>query len=358
MLDTDVIRKTLDMSQLTDGFWARWLVHGLSRDDLAKVRSHCTTLQGWTQHWSRLACEKESLAVSLENDGHTRDAEYTYRIASLYYNLTQWIYPVPTDQKRKWMKKCQELFQHADLLSSIPALYSSFKVGGHTCHGRIRVPEHPKGCVVIINPIDSSKEELFLYERDFIQADLATVSFDGPGQGGNYVFQGRKTTQREIQLFVDHLIHFASSLFPTCPLFLFGTSSGGGWALYGSGNPKVAKAVAVSPAIEFDKMHFSEYFKGRLYSYLEDDGAPADSSLLFLRPVFMFHGGRDRMVPEEALLRLYDRLPEGKRFVEYPDEAHCCNFKIPEIRQLSIHWFLDNGDEEIPGSLKDIKIPS
>lgn len=341
MESNDIIAKTIDMSLKSDGFWARWLVHGLERADLESIRGLCTTGDKWAQHWSELAFDKENKAKQLNQTGLRSEAEQMYRKSSLYYNLAQWIYPSPTEKKRVLMKKCQNQHQLADSISLVSTKYEKLIVDGHECLGRIRVPSHPKGCVIIINPIDSSKEELYLYEKDYIEAGFATVSFDGPGQGSTFVYQKRKANNKQIKLFVDMLINYASKQFPDLRLYLFGTSTGGGCALYGSSNPRISKVVSVSPAIGFSKMHLSDYFRGRLYTYLEpnDEGIPSLVGLTYLRPVLVYHGGMDRMVPFEAIMEVYTHLAEGKELIAYPNETHCCNFKLSEIRQHSIEWF-------------------
>lgn len=115
------------------------------------------------------------------------------------------------------------------------------EIDNHQCAGRIRIPDHSRGIVIIVNPIDSSKEELFKYESDFLNAGFTTVSFDGPGQGGSYVLHGLRGTKKRWEAFIDQVIDFTSELFPDKPIFLFGTSLGASWALYGSGSPIVKK---------------------------------------------------------------------------------------------------------------------
>lgn len=338
-----IIQKTIEMSIRSDGFWARWLVHGVEREDIEITRGSYNTAETWVAVWCSLANEKQNLAKQLEAEGKLQEAEQMYRKSSLYYNLAQWIYPSPTSDKKILMKKTQELFVHADYISQVPTLYPYLKIDGHKCFGRVRVPKKPKGCVIILNPIDSSKEELYLYEKDFVDAGFVVVSFDGPGQGGTFVFQERKVSQSQIQLFVDSVISYAHDTFNHLNLYLIGTSTGGGCAIYGSGNTKVSKVVAVSPAIGFSKMHLSDYFEGRLYTYLEekDEGIPPLDGVTFLKPVLVYNGGKDSMVPYNGLLEVYNRLPDGKKLIEYPDEAHCCNFRLGDIREYAANWFIE-----------------
>ncbi|MCY9692938.1 alpha/beta hydrolase [Paenibacillus alginolyticus] len=340
MNSNEVIKKTIEMSHLSDGFWSRWLVHGLEKADLDSIRHSCTSLEEWVFNWTKLADSMEKSASFLESTLDFHEAEQMYRKSSLYFNLAQWIFPIPTKEKKNLLIKSQEVFHRADSISPVKTEYLELDVDGHICAGRIRIPEHAKGCVILINPIDSSKEELYLYEKDFVEDGFATVSYDGPGQGSTFAFQGRKATQEQLRLFIDKVIDATAERFPDLALNLIGTSTGGGWAIYGSCNEKVSKAVAVSPAIGFGKMHFSDYFKGKFNLYLADgEGAPDFEGLKFLRPVRVYHGGMDRMVPYDGLMELYNKLPSTSEFFEYSDESHCCNFRLNEIRKISSKWY-------------------
>jgi alpha-beta hydrolase superfamily lysophospholipase len=193
----------------------------------------------------------------------------------------------------------------------------------------------------MINPIDSSKEELFSYEMDFAKLRFITVSFDGPGQGETYVFHGHKATRTLWGLFVDEVIQFAADRFPDLPIHLFGTSSGANWAIHGSSHPKAGRVAAVSPAFD-NQVKMPDYFRERL-SYILDDSEsmllPSLNNFEPFSPIILFHGNKDVMVHDEDVYELYRNLPPEKRLIEYENEGHCCNFKLAEIRQLSAEWY-------------------
>ena len=50
--------------------------------------------------------------------------------------------------------------------------------------GYLRAPAHARGCVLLINGLDSAKEvELAQFAEGFLQRGLAVFFFDGPGHG-------------------------------------------------------------------------------------------------------------------------------------------------------------------------------
>ncbi|WP_141333929.1 MULTISPECIES: alpha/beta hydrolase [unclassified Paenibacillus] len=335
------IQKTLMTCLLFEGFWDRWIAHGIRREDVAGFQRRLTSAEAWNGILQKCAEDFAKQAIFLQAQQDRKEAEEHFRMAGLYYNLLQWLYPTG-DEKRKWFARCKELFQRADRLSEDQILEAVIDVDGNDCFGRIRVPERKQGIMVIVNPIDSSKEELFTYETDFAKLGFVTVSFDGPGQGETYVRTSFKATRLHWEKFMNQVIDYASNQYPGLPLALFGTSSGGAWAIEGSAHPKVGKAISVSPACA-SGVRMPDYFMERM-AYILDDSAqsllPKLDNFDNFSPILLFHGNKDVMVKDTDIYELYQKLPAGKQLIEYENEGHCCNFKLREIRKISAEWSL------------------
>ncbi|GAB7386702.1 hypothetical protein BSNK01_05380 [Bacillaceae bacterium] len=348
------MEKTLFTARLIDGFWERWLAHGVERNDLEKIRPTLASLDHWIEGWRSLAEEKMAKGEEWRRRGRRDQAESAFRAAGLYFYLLQWIFPEPCPQKERWFRVCLAAFREADALADIETRYVSLTVDGVRCTGRVCVPKkNPERCIVIINPFDSAKEELYTYERDFIRAGFATVSFDGPGQGETYACGGGKANRKRWKEFVEKVIAYAASEFLRAEIYLFGTSSGASWALYGSGHPCVRKAAAVSPAVcgargGTKRMpdYFLERMKCALVDVEEQDILPDLQQFRTDKPVLLFHGRRDVMVSAEEIYALHRGLANGM-FVEFADEGHCCNFKLPLVRRIAMQWFLHTEEGKI-----------
>ena len=65
---------------------------------------------------------------------------------------------------------------------------------------------------------------------------------------------------------------------------------------------------------------------------------PDFKELQLVNNIIVFHGLQDVMMDSQELFNLYDQLSPEKRLITYEDEGHCCNFKLPELRQRSINW--------------------
>jgi hypothetical protein len=341
------IDKTLLTAHLMDGFWERWIAHGVSQEDLQKIRSSFLTKKIWMDSWRELAEKKVLEASEFKKISANKEAEYAFRTAGLYYQLMQWIVPERNKEKKSWFNASLDAFSQADVISGIETKYTQFSVEGFECSGRIRMPRNPIGVIVIINPLDSAKEELFTYEMDFVNQNFATVSFDGPGQGQTFIDQGFYGSPYRWKQFIDKLIDYTCSYFPQLQVHLFGTSSGASWAVYGSCNPKVTKTVAVSPAFLNKEIRLPDYFIERTGYVLEKGERhmlPSFEGLSYRNPVFLVHGKQDVMVSSQNIYKLYDQLTNGKCFKEYEKEGHCCNYKLPEIRKLTINWLMKGND--------------
>jgi tetratricopeptide (TPR) repeat protein len=341
------IQKTLMTSRLFEGFWERWIVHGIDREAIEKGKDHFFEIQDWINWFQQYAYSYEKKAILLQAKDEFIEAEQNYRKAGLYYNLMQWIYPNRCDEKIHYFKQSIDLFKKADELSKVDTKIVKVLVEGQYCVGRIRIPTYYKGCMVIINPIDSSKEELFFYEKHFLESGFVTISFDGPGQGETYTLNNVMATNSRWELFLNEIINYAHLNFSSLKICLFGTSSGAAWAIRGSEHPFVSKTIAVSPPIA-SKASIPGYFEDRLVYVTETSTniLPNLQELSDCKNVILFHGNKDVMVTDEDMYKLYKSLSEPKHLVEYAEEGHCCNNKLHEVRELSMKWFYTKGDQE------------
>lgn len=336
------IKQTLMTAVLIPGFWDRWIAHGLLESDLSLVRPKLTSLDGWIDEFSNLAEEKGARAYRTVKHNPS-SARQCFRSAGLYLNLVYWIFPAVTWEKAVWYQRSIMYFTLADALSPYQISYVTRTVEGAVYYGRISQPQDPKGCVIIVCPIDSCKEELYSYEEDFNAMGYATVLFDGAGQGETVIKSGVKASVRNWDSFVSDQIRLARETFRSLPIHLFGTSSAGAWVLAKAADPGISSVVSVSPACG-SAAPMPNYFIDRLSNMMhegETQVLPNLSSLKLCKPTLMFHGGKDTMISKDELLKVYAHLEGPKKFVEYAEEGHCCNFKLAGLRQQSVDWFME-----------------
>ncbi|HWL22644.1 MAG TPA: alpha/beta hydrolase [Ureibacillus sp.] len=344
-MTTDVIiEKTIFASVMDNGFWHRWMVHGIDDDFILNSKSKMITLNGWIEALSNRALEHLNLATRLRESSDLRTAEFHYRKAGIYYNLVQWVFPEPSGSRTKWYKLCMEQFRLADSISEDKISHYTITIRDKNYGGRVRVPKGKlSGVVILVIPTDSTKEEFYLYEKDFAREGFAVISFDGAGQGETLLIHGHKADIESWDQFTKGIIDFASANFPGLPINLFGTSSGGCWAIEASRSSLVSKTAVVSPPPKFiSNIRLPDYFRERMSNMLVDFDKgclPVFDNVEEIGNILMFHGGKDLFVNEAELIELYKRFAPEKRFITYEEEGHCCNFKLREIRLRASEWF-------------------
>ncbi|MUK89045.1 alpha/beta hydrolase [Ornithinibacillus sp. L9] len=334
------IQKTLMTARLFEGFWDRWVAHGVILSEVIYMKNTLISLKDWEATFEELALKHEEAANSYKQEGLSDKAEDSYRLSSLYYNLIQWIFPYCNQEKIKWYQKSLDMVKKADHLMDIPCEYDSITVDGVECPGRIRIPENSKGCIVMVNPIDSTKEELYSYEKQFNESGYITVIFDGPGQGETFTFNGLRATRARWEIFINLVIEYAAKKFKGYSINLFGTSYGAAWTIYGSGNSNVNKTAVVSPPVEGEAF-IPNFLEDKMDHFIEGES----KEVLPVYPdldnssILVFHGKQDVLVRSEDMNRFFNSLPEPKNLIEYSDEGNGCNFKLTEIRDLSMKWY-------------------
>lgn len=341
-LTGNTIDKTIMMGFLFARFWDRWVANGLKQSTVSELRYRIYKLDNWLRILSREANAIELEAADLLNQSMVKEAKVLYRIAGLHYSIIQWMFPRAGDEKRSWYESCKEMHRIADSIEEDEISYKVLRAGGGDCYGRIRMPMEPRGCVIIINPLDSSKEELYSLEEHFAKRGFATIVFDGPGQGETYVTNEYQASHDSWSLFMDQIIEFAMMEYPQLDLFLFGTGSGAAWAIQGSQYPKIRKTSAVSPVFDSD-IRMPDYFMERLANITGEKTSrltPSLESVKLQGPIFLVHGNKDTIVKSDAIQEIYNRLPEGKQLAVYDDEDHCCSYRTGEIVRNAADWFL------------------
>lgn len=339
---SSTIEKTMMMSFLFRGFWDRWIANDIPKQTMRELRQRFNSLEEWTRILHKHADDYEQRAIRALNQNSASEAEKLYRIAGMHYNLIQWMYPETGTQKQEWYQRCKDMHKQADTLVADEIINVTIQVEGNDCYGRLRVPKRPKGCVIILNPIDSSKEESIKTEGHFVKMGFVAVSFDGPGQGETYVRNEYKATRQRWDLFVDQVIEFSTSQYEGLPLFLFGTVLGATWAIQGSKHPKVCRVVSVSPIFSGD-VRMPDYFMERL-SYIIDDLQSGELLRLdnfdHVSPVLLVYGKKDKFIQDGNIYELYNQLPNEKRLIQYLDEGHGCNYKTESILEAAGEWYL------------------
>jgi alpha-beta hydrolase superfamily lysophospholipase len=215
------------------------------------------------------------------------------------------------------------------------------------------VPEYrgePTGLVVILNGATTAKEETFGWTRAFIQRGLAVVVIDSPGTGEAARTAPYLAEDVDVLDGVFELVNEQPNLDPR-RVSVIGVSMGGNQAIRSIAyDRRILAAVAVTPV--FDPARWITHTSPLVYSQLQFlSGNPdrtvdeqvngfslAEVVTRVRRPVLVYGGGRDMVVPPGDSQLLASRLGSIGTLVWYPHGGHCLYDLIPEWTRDSAEW--------------------
>ena len=157
--------------------------------------------------------------------------------AAVCYHFAGFRFYEDMAQKRQAERKAWECYKRAAPYFRAPAELISVPFEGSHLVGYLRLPseESPVPCIIIIAGNDARKEEFHHLEDEFLARGMATVSYDGPGQGEVWEhLKMRWDDERATIAIIDYL-----SDRPEIDLDYIGVY---GWAMGGYFAPRVAAA--------------------------------------------------------------------------------------------------------------------
>ncbi|MGH8642613.1 MAG: alpha/beta hydrolase family protein, partial [Burkholderiales bacterium] len=205
--------------------------------------------------------------------------------------------------------------------------------------------------VIMCMGLDSAKEEMDSNESVFLTRGIATLTFDGPGQGeGEYDFAIRGDYEAPVKAVVD-FVETRSDL-DAGRIGLWGVSLGGYYAPRAAAYEKRVKAcIALSGPFDwveyFDTLPplTRDTFRVRSKSKSDVEARKHAATLTLMQvakniacPLFVMMGKQDRLVPWQDGERLAAAAsgPVTRCFIE--DGNHVANNRVYRYRPQSGDW--------------------
>ena len=166
--------------------WApRFVSSGVPLADFEQVTAGLSRWDDWCAAWSARAAIHETLGRDALAAGQHYAAGQHLTRAALCYHFGKFMFVHRIDEMRAAHEKvvaCRNLaLPHLDP----PGERLEIPYGASRLHGILRRPagvSRPPVVVMCVG-LDSTKEELDVYENIFLARGMATLVFDGPGQG-------------------------------------------------------------------------------------------------------------------------------------------------------------------------------
>ncbi|MGH6977650.1 MAG: alpha/beta hydrolase family protein, partial [Stellaceae bacterium] len=230
---------------------------------------------------------------------------------------------------------------------------------GKGLFGVLRKPvgfSHPP-VVVMVMGLDSAKEEMLAYQATFLARGMATLSFDGPGQGeAEYDFPIRGDYEVAVKAVLDWLETRRDV--DTARIGLWGVSLGGYYAPRACAFEKRIKAcIALAGPYDWlgiwDKLPNLTRAAFRVRSHAHDEiAAKQNAATLSLKgvahriecPIFIVSGRLDRIVPPEEAERLAAEVKGPCELLIIPDGNHVANNRPYRYRPQTADWMAERLD--------------
>jgi fermentation-respiration switch protein FrsA (DUF1100 family) len=334
--------------------WApRFVANGIALTDFEEVTNGLQRWEEWCGAWCARAAVHEQLGEQALAAGCRLSAAEHYSRAAACYHFAKFVFVVDYEQMRAAHMKAVKCRNRALPLLSPPGERVAIPYEGRQLYGNLRKPAGTAQPPVVIMcmGLDSAKEEMDAYESVFLARGMATLAFDGPGQGeGEYEMPIRGDYETPVKAVID-FVETRVDL-DRGRIGLWGVSLGGYYAPRAAAFEKRVKAcIALSGPYDFGDCWDGlpeltrETFRVRARCKTQHE-ARAHAATLSLKavarnidcPLFVVAGKQDRIVPWQDAERLAREAAGPVEFLLIEDGNHVANNRGYKYRTQSADW--------------------
>ena len=324
----------------------RFLADGVHYRDLMDIRAEAADWKSWPETWSRHGEAAEQRAEDALSRGARATATSDFARAALYHHYGQYLlYDDLALKKRIHDRKVAAFARAAPLFDEpferIEIPFEGIRMGAYfrAPRGVARAP-----CVILMGGLDTTKEDYLTVNEFCIRRGLATLAFDGPGQGETaFEMPWRQDFEQAVITVIDYLE--TRDDIDRDRIGLIGRSMGG---FYG---PKTAamddrvKAL-VAWGVMYHLRNLADVPPHTLEGFLFVSGSRTlDEARAFYEcidldeyapkircPTLVVHGGRDAITPAENAAMLLEKLDTEVETLIWDDSIHCCHDRAHIVR--------------------------
>jgi len=339
------------------GHWGpRFVTNGVALTDFEEVTASISSWDDWCRAWSARAAIHEQMGrEALAAKKYLSAGEHLQR-AGVYYHFGKFLFVQDLAQMKTAHMKAVECRKLAAPHLRPPGERVEMPYEGKWLAGILRKPlgvERPP-VMAFACGLDSCKEETDAYEQPFLARGIATLAFDGPGQGeGEYDFAIRGDYEVAVKAVIDY-VETRRDL-DASRFGIAGISLGGYYAPRAASFDKRIKAcLALGGPYDWGEAFAGvpdltrEAFRVRSKSATLDE-ARRKAATLTLKgiahnitcPIYIMNGKLDRIVPAKDCERLAAEV-KGPVVLNLVDEGnHIANNRAYRWRTQSADWMAE-----------------
>jgi 2,6-dihydroxypseudooxynicotine hydrolase len=342
--------------QVIDQGIHRFLADGVHYRDLMDVRRQVPDWPSWASVWSRVASEAEARAQERLTEGARLTAGEELARAALYFHYGQFLLFDDLELKRKTHAQKVDAFKRAAVLLDPPLQRVEIPFEGVQMGAYFRVPrgKGPFPCVVLMGGLDTTKEDYLSVNNLCVQRGLATLAFDGPGQGET---QFDMLWRRDYPRAVTAVLDFAEKIPEVDPtrIGIIGRSMGGFYAPNAAATDDRVKA-AVAWGAMYHLRNIAEVPEHTLQGFMYVSGSQTvEQAKSFFEcinlegvadkircPLLVVHGGLDAITPLENATKLVQEARGVTETLIWDDSVHCCHDRSHIVRPAMADFMARN----------------
>ena len=331
----------------------RFVANGVVLTDFEEITGKLSSYDQWCAAWSERAAHHEQLGREAFSRGHMLTGAECLQRAAIYYHFASFLFVHDVPQMKVAHMKGVACRQAALPHLRPPGERVDIPYEGKTLAGILRKPagvEKPPVVVMAVG-LDSTKEEGDAYEAPFLARGLATLIFDGPGQGeGQYDFAIRGDYETPVKAVIDY-VETRGDL-DAKRVGMWGVSLGGYYAPRATAFEKRIKAcIALGGPFDwqaaFDGLPelTREAFRVRSHCKTMDEARKNAATLTLVDvahnitcPIYIVNGRNDRIVPAADAERLAREVKGPVDLMIVEDGNHIATNRAYRWRSQSADW--------------------
>jgi len=335
---------------------ARFVANGVALTDFEDITRSLETYDDWCRAWSARAALHEQIGREALARKKFLTAGECLQRAGVYYHFAAFLFVHDVPQMKIAHLKGVACRQAALPHLRPPGERVEISYQGKTLAGILRKPagaDRPPVMVMAVG-LDSTKEETEAYEEPFLARGIATLVFEGPGQGeAQYDFAIRG----DYEVPVGAVIDYAETRpdLDTARIGMWGVSLGGYYAPRAAAHDKRIKAcIALGGPFDFGAAWDGlpdltrEAFRVRSHCKTQDEARKNAATLSLAGvaqkitcPIFIVNGRHDRIVPATDAERLAREVKGPAELMMIEDGNHIANNRGYRWRSQSADWMAE-----------------
>jgi dipeptidyl aminopeptidase/acylaminoacyl peptidase len=332
---------------------ARFVSNGVALADFDDVTRSLASYDDWCCAWSERARMHEEIGREALARGHFLTAGEALQRAGVYYHFAAFLFVHDMAQTQAAHMQAVACRRAALPHLQPPGERVEIPYGGRTLAGILRKPigSARPPLMIMAMGLDSTKEEMDAYEQPFLARGIATLAFDGPGQGeAQYSLAIRGDYEVPVKAVIDYVQTRADV--EGTRVGMWGVSLGGYYAPRAAAfDKRIAACIALGGPFDFGAAWHGlpqltrEAFLVRSHCKSEEQARKHAAALSLAGvaenitcPLFIVNGRQDRIIPAADAERLAREAQGPVELLMIEDGNHIANNRPYRWRSQSADW--------------------